>query len=78
MAVYAIRNPRVMSGLVTKLKIPEVISNVSMIKVRRILKIDSNISPINLIFPDKINKLYDEWQNTVKLGSAECNIYVLK
>jgi hypothetical protein len=25
-----------------------------------------------------INKLYDEWQNTVKLGSAECNIYVLK
>jgi hypothetical protein len=25
-----------------------------------------------------INKLYDEWQDTIKLGSAECNIYVLK
>jgi hypothetical protein len=25
-----------------------------------------------------INKLYDIWQDTIKLGSTECNIYVLK
>jgi hypothetical protein len=27
---------------------------------------------------NSINKLYDEWQDTIKLGSAECNIYILK
>jgi hypothetical protein len=25
-----------------------------------------------------INKLYNDWQDTIKLGSVECNIYVLK
>ena len=25
-----------------------------------------------------INKLYHEWEDTIKLGSAECNIYILK
>jgi hypothetical protein len=27
---------------------------------------------------NSINKLYDEWQDNIKLGSTECNIYVLK
>ena len=27
---------------------------------------------------NSINKLYNEWEDNIKLGSAECNIYVLK